>query len=184
MTKRLTRDDWIAHGLVVLRDKGHEALKAEPMASALGVSRGSFYWHFPSLGDFHGAILRAWRSATTERVIADLKGLPPGRDQLATLIQRAIGNPQVIEKAVRRWGGVDPLAAACVREVDQLRFDYLDELFRNAGATGDEAAARATLLTWAFIGRTFAPDLVAGLQGAAIDDLTMLLLGREQEDQS
>jgi AcrR family transcriptional regulator len=160
MADRLTRDVWIAHGFDVLRNKGHEMLKAEPMAKSLGVSRGSFYWHFPSLGDFHAALLAAWRQQNTENIIAELQELPDPRAQLSTLLQRSIHTPQPLENGMRRWGGTNPEVAAALAQVDQLRTDYVTHLLVGLGVAQDAAQDRAILMTWAFIGRAFAPGFV------------------------
>ena len=57
MTDQLSAQDWLDQGLKTLADSGFTALKAEPLAKAMGVSRGSFYWHFADIGAFHAAIL-------------------------------------------------------------------------------------------------------------------------------
>ena len=46
MKQQLSVDAWLDHGLRTLTASGVEGLKVERMAKALGVSRGSFYWHF------------------------------------------------------------------------------------------------------------------------------------------
>src|SRR5213080_4575890 len=61
MTEQLSAKDWLDQGLKTLSERGFTALKAEPLAKALGVSRGSFYWHFADVGAFHTAILKHWR---------------------------------------------------------------------------------------------------------------------------
>jgi AcrR family transcriptional regulator len=73
MTDQLSTQDWLDQGLKTLAKSGFTALKAEPLAKAMGVSRGSFYWHFASLGRFHAAILKYWREVAAEQVIADLE---------------------------------------------------------------------------------------------------------------
>ncbi|MEM8755480.1 MAG: TetR family transcriptional regulator, partial [Pseudomonadota bacterium] len=55
MKQRLSRDDWLAHALGTLAAEGAPALRADRMAKALGVSRGSFYWHFRDLDDLNAA---------------------------------------------------------------------------------------------------------------------------------
>lgn len=160
MTDRLTHRSWIEHGFDVLRYEGHEKLKAEPMAKALGVSRGSFYWHFPSLGDFHDALLTTWRDENTLDIISQLEQLPDGQTKIAVLIQMGIDEPQPLENGMRRWGGVNDEVAAALASVDQIRTNYLTELLVDAGLPKDIARDRAVLLTWAAIGRAFAPDLV------------------------
>ena len=58
MGDQLTAKDWLDQGLKTLAKSGFTALKAEPLAKTMGVSRGSFYWHFADIGAFHAAILK------------------------------------------------------------------------------------------------------------------------------
>lgn len=160
MADRLTRKNWIEHGFDVLRYEGHERLKAEPMAKALGVSRGSFYWHFPSLGDFHEALLNMWRNENTLDIISQLEKLPDAQTKIATLIQMGIDTPQPLENGMRRWGGVNDDVAAALASVDQIRTDYLTQILIDSGLPEDTARDRAVLLTWAAVGRAISPDLV------------------------
>lgn len=181
MSNRLKKDDWLAYALDVLRQKGHESLKAEPMARALCVSRGSFYWHFPSLSDFHAAVLDLWRTSITEAVIAELKALPKEEEQLEVLLERALDTPQDLEVAVRRWAGVDAAAADAIAKVDEIRAQFLETLFKAHGVNAGEAKSRAALLTWAFIGRAFAPQFTRELPGSAAADLSAVLLTSNTE---
>jgi len=176
MTSRLTRDAWIAHGFDVLRTTGHEALKADTMCKALGVSRGSFYWHFPSLSDFHNALLVAWRHQNTETVIAELQGYIDEASQLVALIQKAVDTPQPLENAMRRWGGANEGVAAALNDVDQTRRAYLADLLSAAGIEDQEAQDRATLLVWAMVGRSFVPAFAANVSRTIASDISGLLL--------
>jgi len=58
--QRLTREDWLENALTVLSRKGRAGLRIEGLSAALGVSRGSFYWHFKDRGDFVHALLEYW----------------------------------------------------------------------------------------------------------------------------
>ena len=73
MADQLSAKDWLDQGLKTLAESGFTALKAEPLAKAMGVSRGSFYWHFADIGAFHAAILKHWREVAAEQVIANLE---------------------------------------------------------------------------------------------------------------
>ena len=73
MADQLSAKDWLDQGLKTLTASGFTALKAEPLAKAMGVSRGSFYWHFADIGAFHAAILAHWRDVAAEQVIANLE---------------------------------------------------------------------------------------------------------------
>ncbi len=182
MNKRFTREAWIAHGLGVLRDTGHEALKADTMCKTLGVSRGSFYWHFPSLGDFHDALLEAWKAQETENVITDLKNLQEPQKQLVELIQRTKDIAQPLENAMRRWGGANEKVRAALAEADQLRCSYLVDLMVGQGIDRQVAKDRAILLVWAFIGRAFAPEFVSESSATVAEDLSALVLSQGPKD--
>ena len=112
MADQLSAKDWIDQGIMALIKSGFTALKAEPLAKAMGVSRGSFYWHFKDIGAYHAAILKHWRDVATEQVIADLEVVSKDRDALALLLRRAFSSTPALENAVRTWATVDPDGSA------------------------------------------------------------------------
>ncbi|GHF23904.1 transcriptional regulator [Kordiimonas sediminis] len=175
MTKRLTKSNWLQHGFTVLQSDGHVALKAGSLVKELGVSRGSFYWHFDSVDDFKSQLLNAWREDLTQSIITDLQSLPNGEEQLTELIHRVITHSQTLEAAIRGWAQVDPLAAAAVKEVDQLRIDYVSNTLVRAGVQEDIARGRATLVVWAHIGLALSPELAQSLPVAFAGDIAHLL---------
>lgn len=160
---RMSRDAWIDHGLAALAATGPEALNANALSRALGVTRGSFYWHFENLEAFEHAVLAAWRARTTEAAIAALEGLPPGQGRLEGLIERVLAGPEPVEGAIRRWAASNPGVAEALAAVDRLRLDYVRAELETAGLGREEAEARATTMIWACAGRTaVAPALAAG----------------------
>src|SRR5215470_12826656 len=88
MNDRLTKSDWIEHGLRTLAREGASTLKVGPMATKLRVSRGSFYWHFRDIADFRSQVLRSWQERMTDQVIQEIaeKAEP---DRLKHLMRRA-----------------------------------------------------------------------------------------------
>src|SRR4051812_666680 len=86
MTK-LGPDDWIDAGLSALQSSGFGALKADTLAKHMGVTRGSFYWHFQDLDAFHEAVLKRWRSIALERIVSDVDRA--SEDRLERLVRRA-----------------------------------------------------------------------------------------------
>src|SRR5258705_12473493 len=73
MGDQLSARDWLDQGLKTLAKSGFTALKAEPLAKAMGVSRGSFYWHFTDISAFHAAVLKHWREIAAEAIIAGVE---------------------------------------------------------------------------------------------------------------
>ncbi|THD71034.1 MAG: TetR/AcrR family transcriptional regulator [Bradyrhizobium sp.] len=151
MTDQLSAGDWLDQGLKTLARSGFTALKAEPLAKAMGVSRGSFYWHFTDIGAYHAAILKHWREVAAEQIIRDLEASPE-QNLTAALLRRAFGGRLALENAVRTWATFDPLARTTVQAIDRRRLGYVENLLKSSGLSPDVARARAQILYWAFVG--------------------------------
>ncbi|KJC41899.1 transcriptional regulator [Bradyrhizobium sp. LTSP849] len=176
MTEQLSADDWINAGLKALAKGGFTALKADPLAKAMGVSRGSFYWHFADLGAFHAAILKRWREIAAEQIIADVEA---GSDEpLKALLRRTFGARLDLERAVRNWAAFDPAAQAAVRAIDRRRLDYIETLLERRGLNATMAQGRAQILYWTFLGFALsgAPVPPPRLQGL-LDELLRMIAG-------
>jgi AcrR family transcriptional regulator len=175
MTDQLSAKDWLDQGLKTLARSGFTALKAEPLAKAMGVSRGSFYWHFADIGAFHAAILGHWREVAAERIIAGLEASANTDDPLALLLRRAFAGRSaltVLENAVRTWATVDPKARAAVEAIDRRRLSYIESLMVRARLPGEAARARAQILFWAFLGFALSDKpLPRTRQAAVLDEL-------------
>jgi AcrR family transcriptional regulator len=172
MIDQLSAQHWLDQGLRTLARSGFTALKAEPLAKAMGVSRGSFYWHFADIGAFHAAILKHWREISVEAIIRDVEASSPDQNALPALLRRVFGNKPVLEGAVRTWATVDPLAHAAVQTIDRRRLAYVERLLERAGPARDIARARAQILYWAFLGFALADKpLPQARQAAVLDEL-------------
>ena len=152
MSDQLSARDWLDQGLKTLAGQGFTALKAEPLAKAMGVSRGSFYWHFADIGAFHAAILTHWREVAAEAIIANIEAAAKQDDPLALLLRRVFGERLTLEKAVRTWASVDANARAAVQAIDRRRLGYVESLLAQSGLPTEVARARAQILYWAFLG--------------------------------
>src|ERR1700750_2808222 len=131
MTDQLSADDWIHQALKPPATSGFTALKADPLAKAIGVSRGSFYWHFADLGAFHAAVLKRWGEIAAEEIIAGVEG--DSDEPLTALLRRTFGARLDLERAVRNWAAFDPAAQAAVRAIDRRRLDYIEALLQRRG---------------------------------------------------
>jgi AcrR family transcriptional regulator len=152
MVDQLSATDWLNHGLKTLAQEGFTALKAVPLAKSMGVSRGSFYWHFADIEAFHGELLRLWRDIAAERIIADIEAASEKDNALQLLLHRVFGEQRALENAVRRWATVDPAARTAVQAIDRRRLSYVEGLLRAAGVADDDARTRAQILYWTYLG--------------------------------
>ena len=166
MNTRLTAQNWINAGLRTLATDGASGLKVGAMAAALGVSRGSFYWHFRDFADFRSQMLNCWRDRTVDRIIEEFDRDPTGPDRLRQLIRRAFFGKRGLDRAIRIWAADEPDVAAMVASVDARRVAYMAELLVSAGVDRTQAQPRAAFIYWAYLGQALVMDPAT----AAIDE--------------
>ena len=179
MGDQLSAQDWLDQGLKTLAKSGFTALKAEPLAKAMGVSRGSFYWHFADISAFHAAILRHWREIAAEQIIAGVEAASKGENPLEVLLRRVFGERLAIENAVRTWASVDPAARTAVQAIDRRRLGYVESLMTLSGLSTGVARARAQILYWAFLGFALADQpLPKAQQNAMLEEMLRMAAAR------
>jgi AcrR family transcriptional regulator len=157
--RTLSAEDWIKVAFQALGSGGVQAIRAERLARVLGVSKGSFYWHFADVPALHAAMLAHWESFATEQIIVDTDADGgDGRARLARLVDiitSDLSDPYgglATEAALRDWARHDPLVAPSVMRVDARRLDYVGGLFKLAGLEQVDADQNARLFYTALIG--------------------------------
>jgi len=158
---RKSQEEWIEAAIQALADGGAEAVRVEPLARALGVTKGSFYWHFTDRNALLDAVLDTWERAGTDAIIEEVERSGGDvRTRALHLWDRTSGPPGLrAELAIRDWARRDPAVAERVRRVDDRRMNYLRTLFATLGAVPHDVESRALLLYSLLIGNDF---IVAG----------------------
>lgn len=181
MPDRLTAEDWIAAAFRALARDGLGAVRAEALARDLGVTKGSFYWHFKDVPTLLQVMLTHWEDQATDRIIAMAEAGaadPGGRLQLlADLATSGLDDPYGgfhTEAAIRDWARRDPLAAAVQARVDRRRLAYLAACFDAAGLP--DAMLRARLALAALVGAQHLAPADPATQRAQLRLLLALLL--------
>jgi AcrR family transcriptional regulator len=185
--RKLSRNEWIGGAFEALTEGGIDALRVEPLAKRLGVTKGSFYHHFENRRALHLAMLVEWERRGTAQIIDGVEEVASDPiDQLRALANATFGIDPVgdaIETNIRSWAATDQVVAAAVSRVDDRRLGFVAGLLREAGMSKALAERRARLmyrvLIGEFIWRTaggpastkkeldeMAAMLLAGLDGA------------------
>ena len=146
---RLRKEDWVRAAYSTLSDSGWKSLNVEALAKRLGVTKGSFYWHFKDRNDLLDEILLRWHDQLVITRAEANGGSPADKirfmlDIVAT--SKRPGRGGSLELAMRIWARQDPKVATVVESVDQQRLSYTADLFQQAGFDPAEANARALLL--------------------------------------
>jgi AcrR family transcriptional regulator len=158
---RLTRADWVAGALRLLAEKGAAAVGVEPLAARLGVTKGSFYWHFRDLAELHAAMRAEWTERSTEYFIKRVTETDcDARARLVKLLQMTSNRPSQLERAMRAWAVTNADTAAHVAGVDLRRTEFVAALLMEIGHDALTAAAYARLTASFVIGQ-----MMSGLEG-------------------
>lgn len=156
--ERNGRADWVRAGLALLMKGGIEAVRVEPLALRLGVTKGSFYWHFKDRAALHAAMLEDWAATATADVIAGVDRVADARARLRQLIARTTADTKVarLETAIRSWANSDDKAKTAVAAVDSRRLDFVAGLLQETGIDPAVAQLRARIIYLVLIGSFFA----------------------------
>ena len=151
-TPRLSKEDWLKAARLALLHKGPDGVRVEPLARDLGVTKGSFYWHFKDRNDLLDALLKEWEDET-DVFIENLGELDPQK-ALAKILEVVKGRTFSSEKgespsdvAIFGWAGIDSEVAKRVNRGEEERMG----LFRNFGSD----SAMSDLLYYAYQGLLF-----------------------------
>jgi AcrR family transcriptional regulator len=164
LMKRLTAQDWIDLALTTLAHENFGALKADVLARKLGVSRGSFYWHFTDISTFHAQVIEHWKQVTTEAIITDVERHEPREKRIDVLLRHAFGHSAALEIRMRAWAGNNVEAARALNEVDRRRRGYIERILVEAGIAPPLATTRAQLLYWSYLGAALSRAKLTGEQ--------------------
>jgi AcrR family transcriptional regulator len=175
---RLTVEDWLQAGYTLLAEQGVRALKVESLCRQMGVTRGSFYWHFEDMSSYRAALVESWNTflERDRQSLAQQSELPP-RERLAAMMTTLV-SPQhwMLERAMREWARTDPVAAANVREADRLTLRSVTKAFCDFGFSLDDAKLRAQLTFAAGIGLLHLTGSAAQAQQAAPQERLLELM--------
>ena len=177
MSKRLGKDAWVVAALKALAENGVEAVRVERLAEALGVTKGSFYWHFADRQALLKAVLEAWKARATADIIAQVEAKGSDtRARLHALMVTVFSSDGRLDRQVRAWAANDGNARAAQDEIDRKRTGYLEGLFTDLGFGSAEARARARFAYHALIGQFALADGGKGKRAAAELELVFAML--------
>jgi AcrR family transcriptional regulator len=176
---RLSVDDWIERALGLLMAEGVGAIKINRLCQELGVTKGSFYWHFEDIDAFIGAIAERW-CAETRLVLsglAELEKLPPLERIRAMALRLTDERAWTVERALREWAHTDARVAQVIVESDQFVFALVQAALVELGHSERDARLRAGLLVYAGIGFAHGQESLPHPTAEDIEDLVAFLAG-------
>jgi AcrR family transcriptional regulator len=162
MDDKMSRQSWLDAGFEQLAAHGPHRLRIMPIAKQLGVTKGSFYWHFKNLSEYRATLLTEWERRYTYQIIEQVEraGGDPGakmRRLMSVAAPAASAGPR-ITFALRLWALSDPRVGKVVARVDEVRLAYLADLLHELGWGKRDAMTLARFAQQAVIGRFMLSD--------------------------
>jgi AcrR family transcriptional regulator len=172
---------WVDAAFDVLADGGIDAVRIDPLAKRLGITRGSFYWHFKDRAALHTAMLKDWRKRASYQIgsrIDSRASTPDERLRQNLALPKSGPRAQraaAIEFAIRLWSLRDKEAAQAVKHIDHVRLQYYAKLYDELGFSPAEARKRAFLFYATLMGQAI---IVTDEQTDVRNELADALLGK------
>ena len=138
----------------MLAESGPNALRIDPLCERLGVTKGSFYWHFTDMAAYRSALVDAWGSLQdrNRRPFENMPDVDP-RERLAVMM-RTLVDPQhwALERAMRVWALTDDAVLASVQRSDGRVLRAVRQAFVDYGFEAEDATLRSLVVFAAGVG--------------------------------
>lgn len=150
---------WVQEGLRALAVGGPDAVRIEPLAQALGVTKGGFYGYFSDRRALLEEMLDTWERTVLDEVIEHVESEGgDARARLRRLFAMASSSATEllkVELAIRDWARRDKAVARRLKRVDNRRMEFMRTLFGDFCRDDDDVEARCLLVFSLFIGSPF-----------------------------
>lgn len=149
----LSRDTWALAALFEIGRVGGLAPSVEKLSEELGVTKGSFYWHFKSRDELVQAALELWEKLATDAIIAQLASIESPRERLRGLLDQIFREPKhlAVEGVILACAD-DAKFGRFIRRVSRRRLQYVLEAYQASGLSEAQAEHWGLLTYSAFVG--------------------------------
>jgi len=159
--KRLNREDWIHGALELLGIAGVGGVRIVPLARRLGVTSGSFYWHFANRAKLYDALLEYWEREMTDIAIDAAKKMEgPPKERIWSLMKQVMSTGLArFDLAIWHWAQTDEAAQATFQRTLEKRFAFAAWMFKEAGFSKTQAEIRGRMMVVYMMGES---NLISG----------------------
>jgi AcrR family transcriptional regulator len=190
----LDKTAWLRAAAAAIAEDGFNGIRVLPLAKRLGVTRGSFYWHFADHAAFVEAFIVYWRNQQLRAVEAyrhtDADAVAAYRQLLDVVLTDTEAELKrlKVEFALRGYARRDAFAAEAVTIVDRARIDLFLPIVNAIAVDEKEAESFATLLLiqlsgaqHAIAGPNCGAEKLAGIKKAMLTQLAAIVQTRNHQ---
>ncbi len=149
-------EGWLDAAYEVLLDSGIDAVKIQPLAAKLKLSRTSFYWFFKDREELLTALVERWRDKNTGSLVRQSEAYAESIVEAVLNVfdcwlDKSLFDSQ-FEFAVRSWAIQSPDVQAEVKIADEQRLEALKHMFLRYGFSERSADVRSRTMYLVQIG--------------------------------
>lgn len=150
----MTADDWASRALELVMTEGPQSLKVSRLCDDLGVTKGSFYWHFSDIDALKGAVAEVWRRQHRSQLneLSTLNALPARERVRAMALLLISDEAWALQRVLRDWARAEQRVADALKASDLFVFEMVQDAIAELDADAQQARMRAGLLVYAGIG--------------------------------
>jgi len=152
---QLKRFDWLVAALELFVAEGIDAVRITRLADELGVTRGSFYWHFSNRDDLIESLVAYWRDKNTSVIVEAVSKANSLSDGIFNFFDTCVDSNQFdprLDLAIREWARRSQDIREQIDLADSTRVKAITDLFSRYAYPMPEAFIRARVIYFAQIG--------------------------------
>ncbi len=151
--KSLNPEDWELATLDVIAHHGVGTIAVESLAKTLGVTKGSFYWHFSSRMDLIESALKRWRNDDQALISDRIFSIDDPHERLkAWFFLCAEPSQSHLVYATLLADRQHGVVAKVLKEVTLERLGYLQQAYQEIGLSEMDAKQQALLAYSVYVG--------------------------------
>ena len=149
----LSAGDWEQQALVLIAEQGIRAVAVELLARRMGVTKGSFYWHFQNREALIEQSLLRWEKHDAANLQTSLGAIEDPRERLRSFFRRT-GREKLTHNVYSSLctASDHPQVEPLLERVAARRMQHIEKAFEEIGFGPQEASHRARLTYSAYLG--------------------------------
>jgi len=149
----LSAGDWERAALEMVAERGVNALAVEPLARRMGITKGSFYWHFPNRRALLEQALLRWEEHDSRNLNTALGAIDEPRERLISFFRR-VGQERLTHDVYSALCAASDhvLVEPVLERVAERRMQHIAGAFEELGFESAAAVHRARLVYSVYLG--------------------------------
>jgi AcrR family transcriptional regulator len=149
----LSAGDWEQAALELIAEQGIRAVAVETLARRMGVTKGSFYWHFTGREALLDRALQRWEEHDQRNLNRSLGEIDHPRDRLVSFFRR-VGKEKLTHEVYSELCAAagHPQVKPVLERVAERRMEHLSSAFEELGLDAASASYRARLTYSVYLG--------------------------------